>query len=68
MPSPRHAQVERERCVSCGSCANECPRDAISVWRGCFAIVDRTKCIGCGKCVRVCPADCISIVKREAAQ
>ena len=68
MPSPRFARVDRDCCVSCGSCANECPMSAVAVWRGCFAIVDKSKCVGCGKCARVCPADCISLLRREAAR
>lgn len=61
----RFAEPDRGRCVSCGACMNECPKEAISVWRGCFAVVDRSLCIGCGRCQRVCPADCIELKQRE---
>ena len=65
MASKRYAAVNRKRCVSCGACRKECPRAAIEVWRGCFAVVDTVLCVGCGKCAKVCPADCITFQQRE---
>ena len=67
MPSKRYAKANRTRCVSCGACANECPRGAIEIWRGCFARIDPSVCVGCGRCQNVCPADCIELLQREAA-
>lgn len=61
------AEVDRNRCVSCGACMKECPRDAIRVWKGCFAVVDISICVGCGRCREICPADCIEMKSREAA-
>ena len=57
MLSKRYAQPDRRRCVSCGACTKECPRDAIHIFRGCYAKVDEIKCIGCKKCMTTgCPA------------
>ena len=67
MPSKRYAQPDRHRCVSCGACTKECPRDAIHIYRGCNALVDEAACIGCKKCAKVCPADCIAILPREVS-
>lgn len=67
MASKRHAQVDRRDCVSCGTCEYLCPKGAIKVWHGCWAVVDTALCVGCGKCATSCPANCISIVKRETA-
>ena len=64
MLSKRYAQPDRRRCVSCGACTKECPRDAIHIFRGCYARVDEIKCIGCKMCAKVCPADCIAILER----
>ncbi|MBO4556068.1 MAG: 4Fe-4S binding protein [Elusimicrobiales bacterium] len=66
MASKNYAEVSRERCVSCGACTQECPMNAIHIWKGCFAVVDPSVCVGCGKCKKVCPADCIDIKPREA--
>ncbi len=65
MASKRYAVVSADRCVSCGACTRECPKDAIAVWKGCYAKVDPDLCVGCGKCSRVCPAACISMKARE---
>ncbi len=65
MPSKKYAVVDKERCVACGACTKECPRDAIAVWRGCYAVVDKRICVGCGKCAGTCPAGCILTVDRE---
>ena len=53
-------------CVSCGACRKVCPRAAISIWKGCYAVVDGAKCVGCGLCVKVCPAGCIEVKEVEA--
>lgn len=66
MASKRVAGVERARCVSCGACAKECPFGAVTVWRGCWAVVDTARCVGCGKCEKACPAGCIALRGREA--
>ncbi len=68
MASKRFAKADRRRCVSCGACENECPREAIKVWRGCYAVVDENRCVGCGKCVKVCPAGCIELKQRDAGE
>ena len=49
------------RCVACGVCACQCPREAISIYRGCYAVVDIAKCVGCGICEKVCPAGSIRV-------
>ncbi|MBQ9419190.1 MAG: 4Fe-4S binding protein [Synergistaceae bacterium] len=61
----RFAEVDRNIYVSCGACANECPRGAIKIWKGCYAVVDKNLCVGCGICQRTCPAGCIAIVQTE---
>lgn len=65
MLSKRYAQPDCTRCVSCGACMNECPRDAIRIHRGCYAVIDALRCVGCGKCTKICPANCITLLERE---
>ena len=50
----RFAVVNEDRCVSCCACTHVCPRQAISIYKGCFARVDRERCIGCGLCMKNC--------------
>ena len=58
------AVVDKSVCVACGACMKACPKDALSIWKGCYAQADETKCVGCGLCAKTCPADCITIKQR----
>lgn len=53
------------RCISCMSCINVCPEDALSQNCEGHIIVDRNKCIVCGKCVEVCHAKALKFVANE---
>lgn len=64
----KFAIINREICVACGVCMKACPRNAISIFRGCYAVADEGKCVGCGLCSKACPAGCISIKERSNAQ
>ncbi len=57
----RKASNDIRRCVACGVCAKACPREAISIYRGCYAVVDISKCVGCGMCEKACPAGTIRV-------
>lgn len=43
-----------DECISCGSCAGECPVSCISEGEGQF-VIDANQCIECGACADVCP-------------
>lgn len=62
----RLATVDITQCVACGSCIKVCPRNAITVPKGIYAVVDESKCIGCGLCVKACPASVIHITTHES--
>lgn len=55
------AEVDPERCTSCGVCARVCPYNAISVDRATKlpAKVTEAACAGCGTCAAECPEDAI---------
>ena len=59
------AFVDQKTCVACGVCLKACRKEAISIYKGCFARIDETKCVGCGLCARSCPAGCIAITERS---
>ena len=61
----KKAVVDIGRCVACGVCALQCPRDALSIYEGCYAIVDRNRCVGCGICAKACPAGAIEVCDTE---
>ena len=47
-----------DACVSCGTCAGECPVGAISEGDGQY-VIDADSCISCGTCAGVCPTGAI---------
>ena len=52
------ARVINDSCISCGSCAAQCPVNAISEGDGKFEI-DADTCIDCGACEGGCPVGAI---------
>ena len=62
------AVPDRNICVACGVCLKACRKEAISIYKGCYAQVDATKCVGCGLCAKGCPAGCITIAERSAVR
>ncbi|MEG1448368.1 MAG: 4Fe-4S dicluster domain-containing protein [Oscillospiraceae bacterium] len=55
----RKANIETKYCVACGSCMKACPKGAIEIYRGIYALVNGDMCVGCGKCMHACPASTI---------
>jgi len=60
------AQVDVTACIGCGTCAERCPFDAMTVRDG-HAFVDTGACMGCGVCVHGCPQGALSL-RREGAR
>ncbi|MBN1934000.1 MAG: 4Fe-4S binding protein [Anaerolineae bacterium] len=52
-------KIDENECISCGSCAEVCPEDAISEGKNSY-VIDPEKCIDCGLCEDECPVDAIS--------
>lgn len=52
------AHVINDSCISCGSCAAQCPVNAISEGDGKYEI-DAATCIDCGACEAGCPVGAI---------
>ncbi|WP_022760619.1 Coenzyme F420 hydrogenase/dehydrogenase, beta subunit C-terminal domain [Butyrivibrio sp. AD3002] len=56
-------------CCGCGACANECPKQAISMKEDdcgfLFPEIDHDKCVECGKCLRICAYKKDKIEKHE---
>ena len=47
-----------DSCVSCGTCASECPVQAISEGESQY-VIDAEACVSCGTCAGVCPSEAI---------
>ena len=52
------AYVISDSCISCGTCAGNCPVGAISEGDGQF-VIDADSCISCGACAGNCPVSAI---------
>lgn len=50
--------VITDQCVSCGTCAENCPVEAISEGANHYEI-DQNTCVSCGTCVENCPSEAI---------
>jgi Fe-S-cluster-containing hydrogenase component 2 len=59
------AQIDPDRCVSCGTCENErCQVHAIQEDGGNYRVI-RERCIGCGLCVSTCPSEAIGLLRKQ---
>lgn len=70
-PSRYQAEIDLERCTSCGTCLDRCHFGAIeeATGKGNAGVmhVKGEKCMGCGLCFHACPAEAIRLVEvREA--
>jgi len=48
-----------DECISCGSCAGECPVNAIAEGDTKY-VIDADACLDCGTCEAACPVGAIS--------
>lgn len=60
-------QIDEEKCIGCGACAEACHEGAIEMVNGKARLVRDDYCDGLGDCLPACPADAITITEREAA-
>ncbi len=64
-------QIDEEKCIGCGLCANTCRQSAIEMVDGKAKVVRDDACDGIGRCLPVCPVDAISFsdieVKNKSA-
>lgn len=60
-------QIDEEKCVGCGKCADACHEGAIAMVNGKARLMRDDYCDGLGDCLPVCPTDAITFVHREAA-
>lgn len=58
-------QIDEERCVGCGLCANACQQGAIAMVDGKAKVVRDDYCDGIGNCLPVCPVGAITFSDRD---
>ena len=52
-------KIDKDKCVSCGTCAAVCPVMAISTDSDGKYVIDKQKCMNCGTCAAACPMSAI---------
>jgi len=61
------ARIDKDRCIGCGICEDECPVNAVQVDNE-KALVNEELCIGCGICVSNCPEETIHLERTGIRQ
>ncbi len=56
--------IDKDSCLGCGICAENCPFNAIHI--DSKAEIDLARCRACGNCARVCPQDAIVLVTTQS--
>jgi Fe-S-cluster-containing hydrogenase component 2 len=64
--SPYYAAHDPVLCSGCGTCAERCQMDAISM--NDTAELDQQRCIGCGLCVSTCPTGALILVRKPESE
>jgi nitroreductase/NAD-dependent dihydropyrimidine dehydrogenase PreA subunit len=57
-------QIDEERCIQCGECAEDCPAGVISL-DDYPTITNEDGCYRCQHCLAVCPTGAVSILGRD---
>lgn len=60
----RDIEVDKNLCVGCLVCIEECPINAIDQ-DGDKVKINKDKCILCGRCVDVCPTNAIKMWEKK---
>lgn len=58
-----YPEVNKDKCVGCGKCAESCPAKIIKIKNG-KAVFTKKNCISCFCCQEMCPAKAIYVKKR----
>lgn len=61
------AEIDQEKCVKCGNCADICRFNAIPIIDKKY-IVNKLNCEGCGYCFHVCPTDAITMKEQNVGK
>lgn len=58
-------QIDSEKCIGCGACANACHQGAIAMVDGKAKLMSESHCDGLGMCLPSCPVDAIKLIEKE---
>ena len=57
-------KIKNELCTRCGTCAQNCPGQALKYDKEEIPVLIEERCMGCGECLTVCTAKAIEMVHR----
>ena len=57
-------KINSELCKRCGTCAKNCPGQALRYNKEKIPVLIEERCMGCGECLSVCPQKAIEMVHR----
>lgn len=61
-------EINKEKCIGCGLCANACHQGAIQIIDGKAQLMSDSYCDGLGMCLPTCPVDAIKIIEKETEE
>lgn len=61
-------EINEEKCVGCGLCANACHQGAIQIIDGKAKLMSESYCDGLGRCLPSCPVDAIKLTEKETEE
>jgi len=61
-------EINEEKCIGCGLCANACHQGAIKVIEGKAKLVSDSYCDGLGMCLPSCPVDAIKLSEKDTLE
>jgi MinD superfamily P-loop ATPase len=58
--------IDKQACISCGTCVQVCAFDACQPVEGGRPLYDTEACLGCGVCIMPCPSGARTLARDES--